>query len=236
MTRLTGLLPLVQGVATCAALNQDADTKIAAGDPRSRGQIMADTLVERVTGQTTADAVPVEVNLILPTDALLARRGDPGRDEPAVIPGHGPVPAHWARDLILTSPAPVWLRRLFTAPVTGELVAMDSKRRCFTQAQRDFIALRDQTCRTPWCDAPIRHTDHIQPAEHGGPTNIDNGQGYCQACNHAKQAPGWHTTVLPLPGGHTVEITTPTGHRYQSRAPNPPGTNNDTSPTRNQSH
>ena len=56
MTRLSGLLPLVQGVATYAALNKDADTKIAAGDPRTRGQIMADTLVERVTGQATADA------------------------------------------------------------------------------------------------------------------------------------------------------------------------------------
>ena len=215
----------MQGVATFAALNKDADTKIAAGDPRSRGQIMADTLVERVTGQTTADAVPVEVNLLLPTDALLARPGEPGRDEPAVMPGHGPVPAAWARDLILNSRAPVWLRRLFTAPVTGELVAMDSKRRCFTQAQRDFIALRDQTCRTPWCDAPIRHTDHIQPARSRRTNpNIENGQGYCQACNHAKQAPGWHTTVVPLPGGHTVDITTPTGHHYQSRAPNPPGT------------
>jgi hypothetical protein len=191
---------------------------------------MADTLVERVTGQATADAVPVEVNLLLPTDALLAPEVAPGRDEPAVVPGHGPVPAQWARDLILHSRAPVWLRRLFTAPVTGELVAMDSRRRCFTQAQREFIALRDQTCRTPWCDAPIRHTDHIHPHEHGGPTRIDNGQGYCQACNHAKQAPGWHTTLVPWASPHTVDITTPTGHRYQSRAPNPPGTNSDISP------
>ena len=96
MTRLSGLLPLVQGVATFAALHRDADTRIAAGDSRSRGQIMADTLVERVTGQTTAEAVPIEVNLILPATTLFARPGEPGRDEPAVIPGHGPVPAAWA--------------------------------------------------------------------------------------------------------------------------------------------
>jgi hypothetical protein len=135
-----------------------------------------------------------------------------------------------ARDWLLNNAAPVWLRRLYTAPGTGELIAMDSRRRCFTPAQRHFIALRDQTCRTPWCDAPIRHTDHIQPAEHGGPTEVANGQGYCQTCNHTKQAPGWHTQVLQLPGGHTVEITTPTGHRYQSRAPDPPGTTPTDSP------
>jgi hypothetical protein len=74
------------------------------------------------------------------------------------------------------------------------------------------------------------HTDHIQPAEHHGPTEVSNGQGYCQTCNHTKQAPGWHTTVVELPGGHTVDITTPTGHRYQSRAPDPPGTNHTESP------
>ena len=225
MTRLSGLLPLVQGVATFAALTKDANTKIAAGDPRTRGQIMADTLVERVTGQTTADQVPVEVNLLLPTDTLLARPGHPGRDEPAVIPGHGPVPAAWARDLILTSRAPVWLRRLFTAPDTGELVAMDSRRRCFTQAQRDFIALRDQTCRTPWCDAPIRHTDHIQPDEQADPPASTTGRATAKPATTPNKPRLAHHTSSRYPGGHTVDITTPTGHRYQSRAPNPPGTN-----------
>ncbi len=93
MTRLSALLPLVHGVAAHTALSQDAEAKRAAGDPRSRAQIMADTLVERVTGQTKASDVPVEVNLLLPAQTLLARPGTPGRDEPAVIPGHGPVPA-----------------------------------------------------------------------------------------------------------------------------------------------
>ena len=223
MTRLSALLPLVQGVAAHTALGRDADAKRAAGDPRSRPQIMADTLVERVTGQTRAEDVPVEVNLILPAEALFAEPGTPGRDEPAILSGHGPVPAQWAREFLHNGTAPVWLRRLFTAPGTGELIGMESRRRCFTPAQRKFIALRDQTCRTPWCEAPIRHTDHITPAETGGPTAVENGQGYCAACNHAKQAPGWHMTTSPTPGPHTVDITTPTGHRYRSRAPNPPG-------------
>jgi hypothetical protein len=222
MSYLTGLVPMTQGVAAHLALGKHADTLLADGDPRGRGQIMSDTYIERLTGQTAASGVPVEVQLILPADTLLAPDGDPARHEPATLSGYSPLPGPLAREWLLDNPAPVWLRRIFTQPGTGELVAMDSRRRCFTPAQRHFIALRDQVCRTPWCEAPIRHTDHITPANQGGPTNVENGQGYCQTCNHTKQAPGWHTQLLQLPGAHTIDITTPTGHQYRSRAPDPP--------------
>ena len=54
MSQLSALLPVAQGVAVYAALTRSADTARAGGDARSRGQIMADTLVERVTGQSSA--------------------------------------------------------------------------------------------------------------------------------------------------------------------------------------
>ena len=47
MTYVTALLPVAQGVGVYAALKRAADTTF---DDRSRGQVMADTLVERVTG------------------------------------------------------------------------------------------------------------------------------------------------------------------------------------------
>jgi 5-methylcytosine-specific restriction endonuclease McrA len=99
---------------------------------------------------------------------------------------------------------------------------MDSRRRYFDGQLRRLLVLRDQTCRTPWCDAPIRHADHITRAADGGPTSGENAQGLCEACNHAKEAPGWHTRRVHGPD-HVVETTTPTGHRYRSRAPDPPG-------------
>src|SRR6185312_15577560 len=71
MARLTALLPVAQGVACLRALQQAADTAIAKGEPRGRGQVMADTLVERVTGQSRAADVPVEVNVVLGADTLL---------------------------------------------------------------------------------------------------------------------------------------------------------------------
>jgi hypothetical protein len=116
----------------------------------------------------------------------------------------------------------VFLRRLYTDPETGQLAAMDSQARSFTQNQRLFLLLRDQTCRTPYCDAPIRHADHIHPHEDGGPTTITNGQGLCEACNYTKQAPDWHQQPTP---DRTRDITTitPTGHHYPSQPPDPPG-------------
>ncbi len=70
MARLTALLPAAQGVAAYAALTRAADTARAGGDPRGRGQVMADTLVQRLTGQDTADGVGVEIELIM-TDHTL---------------------------------------------------------------------------------------------------------------------------------------------------------------------
>ncbi|HEU5005737.1 MAG TPA: DUF222 domain-containing protein, partial [Jatrophihabitantaceae bacterium] len=225
MTRLTALLPVAQGVAVYAALGRAADTNIATGDERGRGQVMADTLVERVTGQAHAEQVPVEVNLVIDTDTLLGNG-----TEPALIDGV-PVPAATGRELALRPDAPRWLRRLYTHPDTGDLVAMDSKRRLFTKNQRKFIALRDQVCRTPWCEAPIRHTDHIHPAAHGGKTSTHNGGGLCVACNIAKQAPGWH--ARPGPAGR-IDLITPTGHRYTSRPPSLPGARQRHSPLEQQ--
>jgi hypothetical protein len=223
MARLTALLPVTQGVAAYAALCRAADSTTAAGDERGRGQIMADTLVQRLTGQATAEAVPVEVNLVMSADTLLNPIG-PAADEPAEILGYGPVPAAWARRQLLPSrdggSAPVWLRRLFTRPADGQLVAMESRRRLFTAGQQTFLRLRDRTCRTPYCDAPARHADHITPAADGGATSLTNGQSLCAACNHAKQAAGWQQDVA---ADGTITTTVPTGHRYDSDPPPLPG-------------
>ena len=133
-------------------------------------------------------------------------------------PGTARSPAR-SRDLASAgSGAQVALRRLYARPADGALVAMDSRSRCFPAGLADVIRLRDRTCRTPWCDAPIRHTDHVRPVADGGSSDLTNGQGLCEACNHAKQAPGWSQQVV---GGlrHEVVTTTPTGEWHRSTAP-----------------
>jgi hypothetical protein len=214
MTHLTGLLPVAQGVAVYAALVREAEAARSRGDERTRGQVMADTLVERVTGQASARQVPVEVQLVI-TDATLFG----GQETPGWLAGYGPVPAPVARDLVrgLDEATRAWLRRLWTAPDGGDLVAMESSRRTFTGALRRMVVAADRVCRTPWCDAPVRHVDHVVPVHDGGATRFDNAQGLCEACNQAKEAPGWRHRPGVLHRG--VETTTPTGHRYSSPAP-----------------
>jgi hypothetical protein len=101
---------------------------------------------------------------------------------------------------------------------------MESRARLFPTGIARFIATRDDTCRTSYCDAPIRHTDHATPAARGGPTSLINGLGDCEACNYAKEAPGWRVhTWCDTDGLHTAEFTTPTGDRHRSKAPPLPG-------------
>lgn len=250
MTFLTSHLPLVQGVSCLTALRQAADSARAAGDPRTQGQIMADTLVERVTGQATAEDVNVEVQILLPAELL----SDPDSQRSAVVQGYGAIPGPLARDIVDRSrgrkrtrdvraqqagaaPNPTTgppvsrlearLTELFgLRPSTGwQIVGIDSRRRRFTGPLADLIKVRDQHCRMPYCDAPIRHLDHIIEHHRGGQTTLANGQGLCERHNYLRNVPGWRTDLVH-PGSrgpaHETVVTTPTGHRYHSRAPDPP--------------
>lgn len=229
MTWVSALLPVKDGVAVHTALRKAADTARANGDPRTRGQVMADALMARVAGSVEADsadlpaadgatpAVPVSLGLVMTDRTLLA-----GGQEAGWLDGYGPIPADLARELVhqtLTSGDKLWLNRLYTHPTTGELVAADSRQRLFRGSLARLIRLRDRTCRAPWCDAPIRDGDHVKEARTHGPTSQENGQGLCRACNLAKQAPGWNARAVRDGPHHEVETTTPTGHRYRSRAP-----------------
>ena len=227
MTYLTALLPVKTGVAVFAALSRAADTLTAGGDPRLHHQIMADLLTQRITGNP-AGPTRIEIQLVM-TDRTLLQ----GDSEPAYLPGYGPVPAQQARNLARDSGkanrgnrnderTETWLRRLYTSPGAGELIAMDAKSRLLPRALKRVIKTRDNTCRFPYCNAPIRHADHVVPWRISHDTSEANAQGLCVACNQAKEAPGWSAQPRPGPR-HTVEITTPTGHTYTSTAPPLPG-------------
>jgi hypothetical protein len=216
MTWVTALLPVAQGVSVYAELRRAADTTF---DDRSRGQVMADTLVDRITGRSAATPAPIAVNLVLSDYTLLS-----DDNTPADICGYGPIPAAVARGLVrgavTDARSRATLRRLYTHPESGALVAMESRARRFPRGLATFIGLRDQRCRTPYCDAPIRHRDHATPHARGGLTAVANGLGSCERCNYAKEAAGWRvSTNVDETGRHTAEFTTPTGGHHQSAAP-----------------
>jgi hypothetical protein len=225
---------MAEGVAAYVALTRDADSARAQGDLRTKGQVMADELVRRILGAADDDSreeteIPtgsesmsrverpvrparsVALNLVMSHEALLGASDDEAR-----IAGFGPIPAELAREIVadaLGRGEEVWLRRLYASPTTGELVAMDSRARLFPAGLRRLITLRDQVCRTPWCDAPIRHIDHVVAHDADGPTSGRNGQGLCEACNYAKQRPA---------GAPDLGRTAPSPPRPRPATPTPP--------------
>ncbi|WP_162260285.1 HNH endonuclease [Nocardioides sp. Root190] len=229
MAYLTTLIPMAQGVAVYATLQRDADAKKAAGDDRSRRQLTADLVVSRLTGvpdtgvPAQAPAVPVTVNITLPAPTLA------GGHAPALLTARGVagevVPAETARLLLahsITEGVGAWFRQLYANPL-GRLVALTSRQRTFPDGLAELLQVQGHgICATPWCDAPIQHSDHIVPVEDDGATDHHNGQGLCAACNHAKQA-GWRQSADSPIGRPAVTTTTPTGHRYHATAPAPPG-------------
>lgn len=214
MVRLSALLPTRDGVGAYAALHRDAKALRTAGDPRSMGQIMADALVARATGLENPERIGVEVQLLMTDTALLA-----GASDAASIDGF-PIPAVVARRIALGRDAECdggsdgsdgsvlggvdgsaarWIRRLYTDPATGRLTGAEPRRRLFTGEVRRFIRLRDQHCRGPFCDAPVRDIDHVHRHADGGETSAENGAGVCQRWNLAVEMPGWNTRTMPEP-------------------------------------
>ena len=219
----------------------------AVGDSANDGGAMVGgALLDSTGGRCTTITEPGIMLELVMTDRSLFD----GANDPAVLTSHDPIPAPEARSMVLgsgpspgsgTSPgagsnsshssgpgqpaaAQVWVRRLYTHPETGALLAMGSRARFFPEGMKEFLRLQYQRCATPYCDAPIREYDHIKSWASGGTTTIANGQGLCASCNKSKEAPGWSAEVVK--GGPVVPrttFTTPAGRRYTAIAPMLPG-------------
>ena len=217
MTHVTRCCPWSKVCRCTPHSRRAADTTF---DGRGRGQVMADTAYERITGHPAEVPTPIAVNLVLTDETLLGGDEHPGPScratgrcpqlsragwPPTRSPMSGPKPPCAGST---ATPHPVrWWR-------------WNRGRGCSRLRLARFIAFRDDTCRTPYCDAPIRHTDHATPHARGGATTAANGLGTCEACNYAKEAPGWRVHTIEAHGQrHTAEYITPTGAHHQSHAP-----------------
>jgi hypothetical protein len=180
MAVLSAHLPMEQAAACLGALDKAVKEQWCRPEPvtRTSAQLMADTMVERITGQACAEDVTVEIQVLLPIEALL----DPGSPLPAELPGLGPLPV----DLLATWEGRATLRRLFTSD--GVIIGGESRSRRFRRSLAKVMDARDGgRCTAPFCDAPIRHRDHRFRHSHGGPTSFANGRGRCAFHNHVRE-------------------------------------------------
>ncbi|GAA4531412.1 HNH endonuclease signature motif containing protein [Brachybacterium paraconglomeratum] len=158
----------------------------------------------------------LDIGIVITDTALLGRDGDA---ECAQLEGYGTIPAHIVSDTLLGRPpgqvqpaaelhpddeVSAVFRRLYTSPRTGELVAMESQARAFPAGLARMIRWRDTTCRTPWCNAVIRQSDHVIPYHRGGPTSFANGQGLCVRCNLLKELGLWVLTAVTSVEGDDI--------------------------------
>jgi len=161
----------------------------------------------------------ITVGVVITDRALLSPDGG---GELARLEGYGPIPAQVITDTLAGKPPGYpqntgWdehpdgttgavMRRLYTHPRTGELVGMESRARAFPAPLEQMIRWRESTCASPWCNARVRHIDHITPYARGGPTSYANAQGLCARCNLLKDHAGW--TVTPARDDHGAPTVT----------------------------
>ncbi|WP_229052304.1 HNH endonuclease signature motif containing protein [Aeromicrobium sp. Leaf350] len=186
--------PAEQLVGIRQSLQAHADRLRARGDDRDRGQIMVNTLFERVTGVETVAGPDIDLSIVLPIEAL---KGEAAAAKDHIgTTGWSPQAEPKARQAPGRSPA----------PARNE----PGRRRRRSRAPHK--------CRQPGCSCRIREIDHIRPHRNGGPTTEANGQGLCRMSNLVKELPGWSVHA----GSHgEVTWTTPTQHTYTSPPPRP---------------
>lgn len=198
----------------------------ALNDARSLDQLRADALVDLVTGRADPDSGADNATKSKRTAVTAPRTGRAGiqvvvaattllglDDEPAEIPGWGPIPASIART-IAYDPTSRW-RRLLAEPRTGRL--LDYARTTYRPPAdlAGYVRARDRRCRFPACDRPgIRcEIDHRHAWEDGGGTDRDNCECLCSRHHHVKHEAGWRVTGNPE---DHLSWTSPTGHIYRS--------------------
>jgi hypothetical protein len=136
-------------------------------------------------------------------------------DNPAMIDGGIPLPAHIARTLMATSE----FRRLITDPETHELLDLSPYTYAPSQRLDEFARERDQVCIIPGCRRPAARCDldHREPFNHqqpraGGATTRENLAPLCRRHHLLKTHHGFQ---LRRGDEGELEWVTPHGRAYK---------------------
>ena len=167
---------------------------------RSRGQLLADALLELVrsaSGQPSCDADGVvadaakangRAEVIVIADVAVFE----GRGGHAELVGGGPLSGETARRLACDG----GIVRVITRGAS-EVLDVGRKTRVWNPAQERAIVVRDRHCRGPDCTRPIVRFHHVRYWGTGGPTSVANGVGLCEFHHWLVHEGGWTLTISP---------------------------------------
>ena len=151
----------------------------------------ADALIALTDAALTDRTLPkahrrrIELQVVIDLPSLLGLA-----DNPAQLPGYGPLPASVARDLAADA---TW-RRLITDPVTGHLLDYGHTTYRAPKPLTDYLTTRDRTCIFTGCHQPAIHADidHAIPyTQPGGHTSAASCAPLCRRHHRQKTKGHW---------------------------------------------
>jgi hypothetical protein len=161
----------------------------AAGRKEPRAAYMADALVALVTG-TSPLTKPIDTRLNVSYEAVKRGYVEPG--EVCELVGIGPIPVAMARALLNDA------RVTVMAHDGSDIVSVSSPERTIPARLRRWVEAAYPTCGVEGCDSTLwLQIDHIQPVEHGGPTEKDNLWRLCAHDHRLKTLYGWQVVGSP---------------------------------------
>jgi hypothetical protein len=215
-SHLLGLyLPPDQANAAMRRLTHRAKQLKAKGDKRPIDQIRADLYLAILTGQSEDESdqrrAVTDLRMDLTTMAGL-------NDDPAEIPGYGPVLADIARKVALQAKSR-W-QATVTDPYTGQPVAVVTTKRRPTAEQRRIVEAIDPECVFPTCrmDASACDINHEIPWAQAHHTTVTELEPACRHHHVGLHRRGWKLKRL-RPG--IYQWTSPLGQVYINRSRSP---------------
>jgi hypothetical protein len=234
MSELWAWLPSVDARRIQQALNKLANG-IGADDPRTMDQRRADIAVDLLLGRATPGAI--DLQLVVPLSTVSG-----SSDEPASVPGLGPITAAEARALIGysgDSPEVASVVGAVTAlmvdPASGTLTDLVETHYRPSAVLQRAVQARDVTCRFPGCRRAASgqgagtDLDHTVPWP-AGPTAATNLAVLCRRHHRLKHAANWKVTLAQ---DGSMTWTTPSGRRVATEpwsyidTPDPTGSSPD---------
>ncbi|GAB5078802.1 HNH endonuclease signature motif containing protein [Arthrobacter sp. AD-310] len=150
-----------------------------------------------------------QVLVMVPVFSLLG-----ATDEPAILDGHGPIPASMARKLVAEGAES--FHRVLVDPRDGAPLEIGRTSYRVSEALRRWLRLRDGKCPFPGCsnNSLDNEADHLLAWQHGGSTGVSNLGQPCPKHHRMKHTSGWHPT--PATRDEPPGWISPAGRYYAS--------------------
>jgi hypothetical protein len=219
MAWLSAYLPAEQALGGWNRLTELSRAMQGPDEERTLTQLRADTFAEALLGSRAgvlagsaagpSSSIRAQVLVTVPVFSLLGLT-----DEPAMLDGHGPIPASMARKLVADGAGSFY--RVLVDPRDGAPLEIGRTRYRVTKAIRRWLRLRDGKCPFPGCsnNSLDNEADHLLAWHQGGTTGISNLGQPCPKHHRLKHASTWTPTAATK--NEPPSWISPSGRRYKS--------------------